>query len=231
MRVSTDGMPRALAHHEKRRRNMTRDTTSLNEKSEAELVRDARNGDRDAIAELFRRHYPHSIAVARRMLPAQEEFLDAVQSAYLSAFQKFPSFRAEASFKTWITRIVLNQCIMRLREPHRRRITLSLDEPVPGGTLPIIAMDSRTPEDLTLRAEIESAVADAVANLPTALHDVFTRCTVFGLPIRDTAEALGLTVQATKTRLFRARAQLRQELRASFAGGLTPATSRVAFRA
>ena len=151
-------------------------TNNRCEEAEPDLISEARNGDERAMAELFRRHYPHSIAVARRMLPAQEEFLDAVQSAYLSAFQKFPSFRAEASFKTWITRIVLNQCIMRLREPHRRRITLSLDEPVPGGTLPIIAMDSRTPEDLALRAEIESAVADAVANLPTALHDVFTRC-------------------------------------------------------
>jgi RNA polymerase sigma-70 factor, ECF subfamily len=230
MRISTDGIPRALAHHEKRPSNMTRDTTSLNENPEAELVRDARNGNGEAMAELFRRHYPHSIAVARRMLPAQEEFLDAVQSAYLSAFQKFQSFRGEASFKTWITRIVLNQCIMRLREPYRRRITLGLDEPVPGGTLPIIAVDSRTPEDLALRAEIESAVADAVAKLPTALRDVFTRCTVFGLPIRDTAEALGLTVQATKTRLFRARLQLRQELQKAFGGDLTLATSRIGFR-
>ena len=209
---------------------MTSNTTSLNEKSEAELVRDARNGNREAMAELFRRHYPQSIAVARRILPAQEEFLDAVQSAYLCAFQKFQSFRAEASFKTWITRIVLNQCIMRLREPYRRRITSGLDETVPGGTLSVIAVDSRTPEDLALGAEIESVVAEAVAKLPPALHDVFTRCSEFGLPIRDTAEALGLTVQATKTRLFRARSQLRQELRALFAGGMTPATSRVGVR-
>ena len=209
---------------------MTRYTTSLNEKPEAELVSDARSGNRDAIAELFRRHYPHSIAVARRRLPAQEEYLDAVQTAYLCAFRNFQSFRAQSSFKTWMTRIVLNQCIMRLREPYRRRITLGLDEPVPGGTLPIIAVDSRTPEDLVLRAEIESAVADAVAKLPTALRDVFTRCSVFGLPIRDTAEALGLTVQATKTRLFRARSQLRRELQKAFGGGLTLATSRIGFR-
>jgi RNA polymerase sigma-70 factor (ECF subfamily) len=230
MRVSADGMPRALAHHEEHWGNMTRDTTSLNGKSEAELVGDARNGNREAMAELFRRHYPHSVAVARRMLPAQDEFLDAVQSAYLSAFQKFQSFRAEASFKTWITRIVLNQCFMRLREPYRRRITLGLDDPVPRGTLPIIAVDSRTPEDLALRAEIEKAVADAVSKLPKALSDVFTRCSVSGLSIRDTAEALGLTVQATKTRLFRARSQLRHELQRAFGGGLTLATSRIGFR-
>ena len=209
---------------------MTRPANSRYDKPEAELVAAARDGDIDAMAELFRRQYPLSISIARRILPVQEEFLDAVQSAYLSAFRNFQSFRGDSSFKTWITRIVLNQCIMRLREPCRRRITLSLDEPVPGGTLPIIAVDSRTPEDFTLRAEIERAVADAVANLPAALRDVFTRCSVFGLPIRDTAEALGLTVQATKTRLFRARSQLRQQLQTAFAGGSTPATSRIGFR-
>jgi RNA polymerase sigma-70 factor (ECF subfamily) len=209
---------------------MTRYTTSLNEKPEAELVSNAQNGNREAIAELFGRHYTHSIAVARRILPAQEEFLDAVQSAYLSAFRNFQSFRGHASFKTWITRIVLNQCVMRLREPYRRRITLGLDEPVPGGNLPIIAVNSCTPEDLALRAEIESAVADAVSKLPKALSDVFTRCSVSGLSIRDTAETLGLTVQATKTRLFRARLQLRQELQKAFGGGFTLATSRIGFR-
>src|ERR1700731_1483101 len=86
---------------EQDRLNMTRYTTSLNEKPEAELVGDARNGNRDAIAELFRRHYTHSIAVARRILPAHEEYLDAVQAAYLCAFRNFQSFRGEASFKTW----------------------------------------------------------------------------------------------------------------------------------
>src|SRR6267142_5201767 len=129
------------------------------EKPEPELIVDARNGDLDAMTELFRRHYSHSVTVARRMLPAREEFLDAVQSAYLSAFRQFQSFRGEASFKTWITRIVLNQCLMRVREPGRHRITLSLDQPSIGGTLPSIAGDSPTPEALVLWAEMESAIA------------------------------------------------------------------------
>src|SRR5258708_2288483 len=155
---------------------MIRPTNSLNEAPETQLIGDARNGNRDAIAELFRRHYAHSITVARRILPAQEEFLDAVQSAYLSAFRNFQSFRGDASFKTWITRIVLNQCLMRVREPGRHRITLSLDQPSIGGTLPSIAGDSPTPEALVLWAEMESAIADAAAKLPKGLSDVFTRC-------------------------------------------------------
>ena len=209
---------------------MTRPTNPLNETPEPQLIGDARNGSRDAIAELFRRHYTHSIAVARRMLPAQEEFLDAVQSAYLSAFRNFQSFRGDASFKAWITRIVLNQCLMHLREPRRHRFTLSLDLPGRDGAPPSIAADSPTPENLALRAEIESTVAEAVSKLPKALSDVFTRCGVYGLSIRDTADALGLTVQATKSRLFRARSQLRRELQKSFGGGLTLATSRTGFR-
>jgi RNA polymerase sigma-70 factor (ECF subfamily) len=167
--------------------------------------------------------------VARRILPVQEEFMDAVQSAYLAAYRNFKSFRGDASFKTWITRIVLNQCLMRLREPRGRRFTRSLDLLGRDGAPPSIAVESRTPEDLALRAEIESAVAEAVSKLPKALGDVFTR-SLSGLSIRDTAEALGLTVPATKTRLFRARSQLRQELQRAFGGGLTLATSRTGFR-
>jgi RNA polymerase sigma-70 factor (ECF subfamily) len=187
-------------------------------KLEAELIADARNGDIDAMGELFRRQYPISIAVARRVLPTQEDFLDAVQSAYLAAFRNFQSFHSEASFKTWITRIVLNQCLACLREPGRRRIALSLDQPGPDGTLPIIAVDSLTPEDLTSRAEIDRAVRDAAAKLHKPLRDVFIRCTISGLSIRDTASALGLTVPATKTRLFRARRLVRQKLQTTFAG-------------
>src|SRR2546422_1388212 len=150
------------------------------EKPEPELIVDARNGALDAMTELFRRHYSHSVTVARRMLPAREEFLDAVQSAYLSAFRQFQSFRGEASFKTWITRIVLNQCLMHLRDPGQYRIVLSLDEIGPGGTLPLMAVDSLTPEDIAVRAELARAIANAVAKLPKPLNDVFTRCTVSG---------------------------------------------------
>src|ERR1700751_3055115 len=137
-------------------------TNSLNQTPE--LVGDARSGNRDAIAELFRRYYPHAIAVARLILPAQEEFLDAVQSAYLSAFRNFQSFRGDASFKTWITRIVLNQCLMRLRRGRWRRFGLSLD--LLERTAPLsVAEDSPSPENLALRAEMESTVAKAVSKL------------------------------------------------------------------
>jgi RNA polymerase sigma-70 factor (ECF subfamily) len=196
---------------------MTGRTNSLNDKLEPELVGDARNGDQNAMAELFRRQYPRSIALARRILREREDSLDAVQSAYLSAFQHFQSFRGEAPFEAWITRIVRNQCLMHLREPVQRRAAMSLDQPGRGGTLPIITVDSLTPEDLLLRSELNSVVADATAELPKPLSDVFIRCGISGLSIRDTAEALGLTEPATKTRLFRARCIVRQKLQRKLA--------------
>ena len=197
---------------------------------EGQLISRARNGDEGATAELFRRHYTHSISVARRILPAQEEFLDAVQSAYLSAFRNIQSFREDASFKTWITRIVQNQCLMHLREPDRHARMLSFDDPG-GGARPTIAADSPTPEDLVLRAELAQAIANATAKLPKRLNDVLTRYTYSELSIGAIAKALGLTVPATKTRLFRARSLVRQEVQAVFPGVFSPAVLRIVFRA
>ena len=166
----------------------------------------------DAIAELFQRHYASSLKVARRILPARDEFLDAVQSAYLSAFQNFSSFRGASTFKTWITRIVINQCVMRLRNSSWQRRYVSLDCSFPRSS-PAMPVDrGPTPEDLVRTAEIYHNVIDRSARLPQPLRDAFVLNTISGLSIAETAKALGLTVPATKTRIFRARSIMRSQL-------------------
>jgi RNA polymerase sigma-70 factor (ECF subfamily) len=192
-------------------------------KPELELIADARNGDREAMAELFRRHHPNSIAVARRILPFQEEFLDAVQSAYLSAFLNFKSFRGESSFRTWITRIVINQCLMSRRRQGRKPVFLNLDDSEQGRTALLLAKRQQNPEDLAVRAETANILAHAVAKLPESMSEVFTRCGISGDSISDAAKALGLSVPATKTRLFRARSRMQAALkvrRVHFAAGM-----------
>lgn len=185
----------------------------MHDKSDFELIAGSRAGDLEAMGELFRHHYASSIGVARGFLPSQEEFLDAVQSAYLAAFRNFHMFRGEASFKSWITRIVINQCLMRLRQPARRRLSISLDHSSPSGSTAPIVDRAPTPEDLVRRAEIGEMVADATSKLPGLLRDV-TRCSLSGLSIQETAQQLGLTVEAAKTRLFRARSRMRMQLTA-----------------
>ncbi len=185
----------------------------LPDKPELQLITDSRNGDMEAIEELFRRHYPLSITVARRILPARDECSDAVQSAYLSAFRNFNSFRGDSSFKTWITRIVINQCLMHVRNSARPRRFISLDDSV-SGLGPVVVRDmAPTPEDLMQSAEVRQALVETAARLPRTLRETFTLRAISGLSIAETAKALGLTVPATKTRLFRARSFLRSALK------------------
>lgn len=152
-----------------------------------------------------------------------DEALDAVQSAYLSAFRNLDSFRGESSFKTWITRIVTNQCLMRLRERARGHFVELDAAGIDAVTFPI-ADRAPTPEDLALRKELRSALADAAGRLPERLREVFLRYTLSGFSLEETASALGLTIPATKTRLFRARTRIRSRLKAIWTHRYIPPT-------
>ncbi len=185
----------------------------MNERSEMELVAQARAGDVEALSEVFRRHYASSIAVARRHL-GEEDSLDAVQSAYLSAFRKFTSYRGESSFKTWLTRIVINQCLLHFRNPACNPRMTRLHGPESTEALRILVDRALGPEELVLRAEVRNALLVALSALPKRYSDVFNLYNIAGLSVRDTAAKLGITVAATKTRLHRAKSRMRNALRA-----------------
>jgi RNA polymerase sigma-70 factor, ECF subfamily len=202
-------------------------------KLDPDLIAQGKLGDQAAIAELFSRHYPSSLRVARGILRSDESE-DAVQVAYSSAFQHLHSFRGEACFKTWITRIVVNCCLLRLREA-RRRVTWVNLEDLRGGRRPdLLASKAPSPEEATWRQEIDSAFSEAVSTLPKPLREVYTLYSVSGLSLREVAATLGLTVPATKTRLFRARAGVRLRLKPMWPDSCThgaAARSRVRSRA
>ena len=178
-------------------------------KPDSELIADCKRGDDAALSELFQRHYPYSLRLARGILRSEEESEDAVQSAYLSAFQNLQSFRGDATFKTWITRIVTNYCLMRLREPRRRINWVNLDGEGASGGSTMLASQEPTPETSTLRGEIASAVSEAAARLPRSLREVFNLHAVSGLSLKNVAAATSLTLPAAKTRLFRANTRMR----------------------
>ena len=184
----------------------------MGEKSERDLISCARGGDREAMSELFRRHYASSVATARRIL-REEDSWDAVQSAYLAAFRNLPFYRGESTFKTWLTRIVINQCFMRLREPARFQ-SMSMPGERDSGEAPRFLVDrGLSPEESASQAEMRAALLVAISRLPKPFSDVFTLYSIGGLSIRDTAARLGLTVPATKTRLHRARSRMRTALK------------------
>jgi len=183
---------------------------------DSELVANGRKGDRQALSELFERHYSSSMRVARHILRSEEDASDAVQSAYLSAFKHFGGFRGDAGFRTWITRIVKNECLMHFRQPERRRLVSNEGERAIGDV--VFAMPSReaSPEEVLLQSEVRTAHLNATRKLPQRLQDVYMLCCLYDISLREAAETLGLTVSATKTRLFRAQRRVTTEMRRRF---------------
>jgi RNA polymerase sigma-70 factor (ECF subfamily) len=184
----------------------------MQQKPELELIAHGRQGDQAAIAELFSRHYSPCLRLARGILHSEDDALDAVQTAYLSALQHFPAFRGESSFRTWISRIVINCCVMQMRSPWRRAAWVRLDDQPGASGVDFLACHAPDPEKSAYSREIHSALAHAVSLLPSHLRDAFTLYSVLGLTVKEIAATLGLTPAATKTRVFRARAKVRGHL-------------------
>jgi len=197
---------------------------AMHQYADSELIAEGRNGNTQALSALFERHYSSSIRVARRILGSDEQVFDAVQSAYLAAFEHFPSFRGEAQFNTWITRIVKNECFMYLRRPERRNFRTNPDENETIAAEVTLARRTPTPEDLAWGREVDTALSDAAGKLPKRLQDVYILCGIAGLHIREAAAMLGLTMAATKARLFRARHQVRSSVRIRLVTGVQTKT-------
>jgi RNA polymerase sigma-70 factor, ECF subfamily len=183
------------------------------EERESDLIAAGKLGDRAAIAELFERHYASSLCVARRILRSEEDSQDAVQSAYLSAFRHLHSFRGDAAFKTWMTRIVTNHCLMRLRQPWLWNRRTNLDSLAGKGRLQLVS-PMPTPEACAFHGEVAAAVANAAASLPRGLCEVFQLHTISGFTLKEVAAEIGLTIPAAKARLFRTNARMRESLQA-----------------
>jgi RNA polymerase sigma-70 factor (ECF subfamily) len=183
--------------------------------TDPELVEQCKQGDEEAVAELIRRHYETSLRIARSILRNQADSEDAVQTAYSRAFRYLHTFRYEARFSTWIASIVINQCRMQLRS-QRRATLLSLEEPSYNRTVLYLKSREPTPEETTARRELSTSISRAVANLPKVLRMPYTLHALSGLPLTEVADKLGISLSATKSRIFRARCTLESRLSVSY---------------
>jgi RNA polymerase sigma-70 factor (ECF subfamily) len=180
------------------------------------LVQRVREGEREAFYLLVGRYerplYRTALAITRN--PADAE--DVVQETFLRAFEHLAQFRGEAKFQTWLTQIALNTARMRVRKNHGA-LWESLDEPraTEEGVLPRDVREWReNPEQQLSREEIEKLLHQAMKGLPAGYREVLALRDMQLLSTQETAEVLGLTVANVKTRLLRARLQLRERLAA-----------------
>ena len=163
------------------------------------------------MGELFSRSYQKSLRIANRILASRQDSEDAVQDAYCSALEHIGTFRNDASFSTWVTRIVVNSCHETIRKPFRRMLPIS-DEILESRTSGKGETLGRSPEAFTSDRQVAAAVNLALSRLPTELLLPFKLFTYSELSIADVAATLDLSVAAVKSRIYRARLRLRQGL-------------------
>jgi RNA polymerase sigma-70 factor (ECF subfamily) len=165
------------------------------------------------MALLDRRSYLRMYAIARRILGNDAEAEDAVQEAYLRALQCRDQFAGRSSFLTWLTRIVVNEALGRMRR-QRRFPTFDVSEAFGENEGVIFTSHLRSPEQEAMENETKRRVATAVGALPEKYRSVLVMTTVEELPGSAVGRRLGITEACVKTRLHRARGLLREHLSA-----------------
>ena len=181
------------------------------------LIDDLRSGDPEAFATLVRREVGRLLATARRITDSEADAQDCVQEAFMQAHRRLDQFEGRASVSSWLHRILVNVALHRIRV-RSRRPEASLDELMPvfddRGCRIREPLGGEPPDAVTLleRADTRAAVRDAIAHLPEQYRQIVVLRDIEGLSTAAAAAELGLTENAAKVRLHRARAALKRLL-------------------
>src|SRR5262249_12397277 len=185
---------------------------------EVAIVEAAKAGDVSAFEELIRRYDRNVFRIAQHITQNREDAEDVVQDAFIKAYSNLKQFQGQSKFYTWLVRIAVNEALMKLRRRRPER-TVSLDEEVKteDDSVPREVADwSPNPEQQYSQAELRGILDRTIHGLPASFRTVFVLRDVEGLSTEETAEALDLSVPAVKSRLLRARLQLRERLNKYF---------------
>ena len=181
--------------------------------SDSELVRYSRKGDQRAFGELVRRYQTKIYRLARRMTETDEDAEDVLQEAFVKAYRSLAQFEGKSKFSTWLYRITVNLALMKLRK--RTIDAVSLDVPVStedgqvqrdfqnGGPDPLARLEAK---------ESSALLGKAIAEMDASHRAVFVLRHVEGLSTAETARVLKVSAAAVKSRLHRARIQLKAKL-------------------
>ena len=186
-------------------------TTTLT--NESELLARLRAGDADAFAYFVRQHTTRMLTLARGFLRREEDAADAVQDAFLAAFKSLQRFEGNSTLGTWLHRIVVNTCLMKLRSDSRRK-TYSIEELLPkfddtGHHAQPVSPWVENGYERMASAETNAQVRNCIEQLPDDYRTVLIMRDIDQLDTEQTATILGINQGLVKTRLHRARQALR----------------------
>ncbi|MGA3017132.1 MAG: sigma-70 family RNA polymerase sigma factor [Bryobacteraceae bacterium] len=181
---------------------------------ESILVAQSRQGDTVAFGELVRRYEAKIFRLAQHVTQNREDAEDVLQETFMKAYEHLDQFQGNSKFYTWIVRIAVNQALMKLRRRKTDK-SVSLDETIDTGEDTIVrevAAWDEDPEQRFSREELGGILDTAVDSLEPPYRSVFVLRDIEELSTEETADALGLSIPAVKSRLLRARLQLREKL-------------------
>jgi RNA polymerase sigma-70 factor, ECF subfamily len=186
--------------------------------SDLDLVHASKNGDVAAFEQLVKRYDRKLFRIAQSVTHNREDSQDAVQEAFLKAYQHLAEFRGDSQFSTWLIRITLNQSLMKLRKQRTtKEVSLDEDFQAEEKTFPIEVIDwAPNPEQLYSVSQLRNILIKTIEELRPILRAVFVLQDLEGLSTEQTAEVLNLSQSAVKSRLWRARLQLRELLNKYF---------------
>jgi RNA polymerase sigma-70 factor (ECF subfamily) len=185
---------------------------------EGSLVAQAQAGDTDAFAQLVKRYERKIYRLAKNITQNDEDAEDVLQDAFLKAYEHLGGFQGQSKFYTWIVRIAVNEALMKLRKRKGDRF-VSLDEPIDTGEEEVkreVAVWEGNPEQQYSQEELQRILNEAVQELKPDFRTVFTLRDIEELSTEETAETLGISIPAVKSRLLRARLALREKLTRQF---------------
>ena len=182
-------------------------------KSDATLVALAKDGDTQAFGQLIQRHYQTCVNMASFMLHDRGAAQDEVQEACWKAFEHLDQYHGEAEFATWMIRIVVNQCLMFLRVRRRVQFCYLDDNGGPNGGRPLeLPTNTLDPEHELAGYELKEILRTEIRHIPPMLRNVILLRDMQELPMTAVAMRLGISVAAAKSRLLRARSELRNRV-------------------
>ncbi len=189
---------------------------------DASVIASAKRGDEKAFRELVRRYQDTVYRFAFNVCRDQEKAAETLQNTFINVYRKLESFDGRSKFSTWLYSIVTNNCLMRRRSDATRRQELSFDDPtIEAETASMTAdADAVSPIQALLGSELKEVFDKAILKLPLDYRIVFVMRDLEDMPAADVSKALGISVPAVKSRLFRAREFLRKALRPYVEGSL-----------
>lgn len=187
---------------------------------DATLVTAVAAGNAQAFEALMRRYNSRLYRLARATLRDDADAEDALQEAYLSVFKSIGQFRGESNLATWLSRVVLHECLRRLRREGRRSNVVQLVSTDADERIEMEAMNQQgsggTPIDFAERAEVRALLERKLDELPEAFRTVFVLRGVEEMDVSEVAQCLGIPEATVRSRFFRARSMLRESLAQDF---------------